>query len=279
MNMTKMILIHICCRCVERLIDIQTRYPRNVAAFIFFLLIATSQSMAQVQYNHASGKGWHVDISEVIPQGATAAEGYQIHLSYAFAGSDSVWLQGVGPLEPSGAFTYVIRKDDVVFRSAKAGGLLASVKIRPTNFDQPPPHGDQYPSPVPPTIWRPAQSFNLQVDAKKAMDVLRCALVDTTHRYPTSCAPYDQLCWLSPWTLVTSDPNIQGEVSVMLIFAGNQGGPSPIVKILYTTRQGYVGSDQWDNDGGKVVDDATVPFLTRLQNSIQQNAAHPCPPQ
>ena len=210
-----------------------------------------------------------MDVVEAVPLGADVErDGYRLHISYRFDGRSQVWLDDIGVVSPSGELNYVYRRPALIFRTVQSGPVLASVTIGATAFEQPMPHGDEYPSPVPAvTKWfdlPPTPRIKTAIAPPAAAEALSKAINDVTKRYPTDCG-VGSGCWLSPWTLINDDRNIQAEVSLKLVFAAD--GAQTIVTVQYAKRQGYRGSSKWQ-DGGPVVDTAAPPFLAKVRSAI-----------
>ena len=244
---------------------------RMVVPVACVLLITAVAARAKGMANHAAGPNWRVDIDEVRPLGNSSRAGYAIHLSYEFSGAGLVWLDGVGEVEPRGELRYAIQRDQVVFRSSRRDKPVARVRLEPTIYSQPAPHGDDYPATAGGPSWSTAPAMTAPIDAKKAALLLNDLLYQESKHLPKPCRPMDGGCWLTPWTRIATDGYSDGEIAVMLLFADNNGQPPTTINILFFKRQGYKGSAGYENDG-ELISKAAGPFMTRLRDTISQRA-------
>ena len=244
----------------------RTDFMRLAGLICCFLTIPIRAN--QVAANHAGGDDWHVDVSEVIALNSSARDGYRIQLSYQFPDRKSVWLREVGYVQASGDLTFVYLEDRLTFRTAKDGEILASVPLQPTSFPQSS-HGDEYPPPIGGPEWvLSPPPLTLEMTSQKTVEIALSALREASHgRIARTCRPDDEGCFVTPWTLVASDENLQAEVSVLVTFKDNQGRNPTILKIFFVKRQGYRGSSR-TNPSGDMVDGAAPIFLSNLRQLI-----------
>ena len=227
------------------------------------------------QDNTFSAPGIQVSILSAQPRGTADGLIFDVHVSYAFAHRQTVWLQGIGLVSGSGEISYTLRNSRILFLDGKAGHELASIPVRVTDVWQTPSLGSPYESTALSAGWiADGQPIVLATDATTAWDHLSTALTAVFGQYvgPTPCRPDDDGCLLAQWTTITRPAEwTQAQMAIMMTYSKTSSGKAQatLVKIYYLLRQAPVGEMlNWDYKIDQSVRNAGLVKLSDLRTRL-----------
>jgi hypothetical protein len=245
-----------------------------VTMMLVLLSCSSTEGISQSTTDGISGEGWHIKVDRVWIVKGKPGNLYDVKLNYSFARYSTIWVDGLGVIQPSGQIELSTSSDTIVFRAGKATLPLVSVPLTTAIFFQPAEAGVEYPTTItsPTAAWRQyGEAIQVPVAISNFTPAALKALNDQSNGAAELCRPQDGGCLMTPWVPVFSGDRRkgdygQGDVAVMLVYYQQtvSGSTSINPTIFYAQRQGLAGSPTWDYSGGTDVQRAASKFLTML---------------
>jgi hypothetical protein len=248
---------------------------RAIVTFIYMsLALFIMEANAQTNTGGLRGDGWTVTVDRVGTVANKSSKLYRVELTYSFSKYSTIWVDGLGTIQPAGQINIATASETIVFRTEQTAQPLATVPISTAIFNQPVEAGIEYPPTVnsTTTVWKiygtPVVVHAVISDftplAMKTLNSLSNGAAEDC--YPTASG-----CLMTPWVRVFNGDRSkgnygQGDVAVMLIYSQQtvSGRTSIGITVYFAERQGLAGSTTWNYGGGTDVQGAAVKFINAL---------------